>query len=84
MTSDFCRNSVNAFVLFYFWMDRVYSYLIVNRAGCVILVSGKNPSGKKPPWGVSGRIRVRLGIGLGLESGDLFFSGRFFFPEPLY
>ena len=43
-----------------------------------MLVSGKNPRGKKPhPWGVSGRVTVRLGIGLDLGSGS-FFPGGFF------
>ena len=35
------------------------------------------PPGKKPPWGIRGRIRVRLGIGLGLESGGVFSGGIF-------
>ena len=35
-------------------------------------MSGKNPPGKKPP---RGRVRVRLGIGLGLESGGFFPGG---------
>ena len=35
------------------------------------------PPGKKPPWGVRGRIRVRLGIGLGLEPGGVFSRGIF-------
>ena len=43
----------------------------------VTTVSGKNPPGKKPPWGVRGRVRVRLRIGLGLGSG-VFFPGGFF------
>ena len=41
-------------------------------------VSGKNPPEKRPPWGVKGRVRVWLGIGLGLECGRDFFPGRFF------
>ena len=32
-------------------------------------------SGKSSPWGVRGRFRVRLGIGLGLEPGGLFPRG---------
>ena len=40
-------------------------------------VSGKNLPGKKPRWGVRGRAGVRLGIGLGLESGGLFSGGLF-------
>ena len=32
---------------------------------------------KSPPWGDRGRVRVRLGIGLGLESGGLFSGGIF-------
>ena len=39
----------------------------------------KVPSEKSPPWGVRGRVRVRLGIGLGLEPGGLFPGG--FFPR---
>ena len=45
-----------------------------------MLVSGKNPRGKKPhPWGVSGSVTVRLGIGLDLGSGSFFPGG--FFPR---
>ena len=39
-----------------------------------IWVSGKNPPGKR---GVRGKVRVRLGIGLDLESGGLFSGGIF-------
>ena len=39
-----------------------------------IWVPGKNPPGKR---GVRGKARVRLGIGLGLESGGLFSGGIF-------
>ena len=35
-------------------------------------VSGKIPSEKSPPNGIRGRVSVRLGIGLGLEYGELF------------
>ena len=37
----------------------------------------KIPTEKSSPWGVRGRVMVRLGIGLGLRSGG-FFPGRFF------
>ena len=37
----------------------------------------KIPPEKSPPWGVRGGVRVRLGIGLGLESGGLFSGGVF-------
>ena len=40
-------------------------------------VSGKNLPSKKPRLGVRGRAGVRLGIGLGLESGGLFSGGLF-------
>ena len=45
-------------------------------------MSGKTPPEKSPPLGVRGRVRVRVGIRLGLGSGRLF-SGRDFFLEPL-
>ena len=32
----------------------------------------KIPPEKSPPWGVRDRVRVRLGIGIGLESGGIF------------
>ena len=38
---------------------------------------------KSLPWRVRGRVRVRLGIWLGLESVGLF-SGGYFFLEPSY
>ena len=41
----------------------------------------KIPTEKSPPWGVMGRVSVRLGIGLGSGFGGLF-SGGDFFLEP--
>ena len=41
-------------------------------------MSGKNLPEKSPLWGVRGRVRVSLGIGLGLWSGGPFFRGYFF------
>ena len=38
----------------------------------------KMPPEKSPVWGVSGGVRVKLGIGLGLGSGG-FFSGGIFY-----
>ena len=37
----------------------------------------KIPLEKSPPWGVRGRVSVRLGIELGLGSGGAFFRGIF-------
>ena len=37
----------------------------------------KIPLEKSPPWGVRGRVSVRLGIKLGLGSGGAFFRGIF-------
>ena len=46
-------------------------------------VSGIKPPEKSLPWGVRGRVRVRLGIGLSLESGGFFPRGDFF-PRTLF
>ena len=40
-------------------------------------VSGKKTPEKNPPLGATGRVKVRLGIGLGLESGGTFSGGIF-------
>ena len=42
------------------------------------MVPGKNLPGKNLPVRVKGRVRVRLRIGLGLESGGFFSRGDFF------
>ena len=42
------------------------------------MVPGKNLPGKNIPVRVKGRVRVRLRIGLGLESGGFFSRGDFF------
>ena len=44
-------------------------------------LSGKNPPEKSPREGGRGRVKVRLGIGLGLECGGFFAGG--FFPRTI-
>ena len=53
--------------------------LCCNLPVCFARCQEKIPPEKSPPWGVKGRVRVRLGIELGLESGGGgFFPGGFF------
>ena len=66
------------------YFNKMYFYHVLCCKGMVKPVSGKPPPPPKtsPPWGVRGRVSVRLGIALGLRPGGAFFRGEFFL-EPV-
>ena len=61
------------------YFNKMYFYHVLFCKGMVKPVSGKPPPPPKtsPPWGVRGRVSVRLGIALGLGPGGLFPGGIF-------